>query len=127
MARWGATLIVVMLSGLAALPATAQTTCAPRKITATGKSATMTFFARARAKTAWVQKVAADSRLGPTYGQWLRARERRVVCRTVERQYICLAAALPCRSGVQSVSGAVNEARAVAERKVARPGRERPL
>lgn len=58
----------------------------------------MAFFAKSKARTAWTRKVSADSRLGPTYAQWLRAAERRTVCRKVGNRFVCLAVALPCRS-----------------------------
>ncbi len=72
--------------------------CAGRKITATGVPSNLTFLARSRAKTAWIAKVSADPRLGPTYAQWLKSQDRRTVCRKIDTQSICIAAALPCRT-----------------------------
>ena len=90
---------LVLAAGIVvAEPAAAAQICAARKITATGASSNLSFFARSRARTAWVGKVSKESRLGPTYSQWLRARERRVVCRKLDTQIICIAAALPCRN-----------------------------
>jgi hypothetical protein len=116
----------LVVAGAAALlaslshTANAGSVCAARKITATGKSSTMTFFAKTRARAAWVAKVSAEPRLGPTYAQWLRARDRRLVCRSVDRQYICLAAALPCRS-----AGATTTSTAASSRPIS--ARQRPL
>jgi hypothetical protein len=76
----------------------AASVCGNRKVTATGNSSGMTFFARASSKAAWIRKVSRESRLGPLYAQWLRAKERRTVCRKLDGRYICLAVALPCRS-----------------------------
>lgn len=72
--------------------------CAPRKISATGGNAGMAFFAKSKARTAWIRKVSGEPRLGPTYAQWLRAADRRTVCRKVDNRFVCLAVALPCRS-----------------------------
>ena len=79
--------------------AEAASVCVDRKVTATGNSSGMTFFARASSKAAWIRKVSRESRLGPTYAQWLRAKDRRTVCRKLDARHICLAVALPCRSG----------------------------
>ena len=79
-------------------PAEAAQICAPRKITASGAPSNLTFFARSRAKAAWITKVTRDPRLGPGYAQWLKAREGRIICRKVDTQQICIAAALPCRN-----------------------------
>ncbi len=72
--------------------------CAPRKISATGGNSGMSYFAKAKARAAWIKKVSDDARLGPTYAQWLRAADRRTVCRKVDNRFVCLAVALPCRS-----------------------------
>jgi hypothetical protein len=78
--------------------AEAARVCGGRKITATGAPSNLTFFSRSRAKTAWITKVGRDPRLGPAYAQWLKSQDRRVVCRKVDTQSICIAAALPCRT-----------------------------
>ena len=78
-------------------PAHAQV-CAPRKVTATGATASFAFLARSSARSAWTTKVAREARLGPVYSQWLRSQERRFACRKVEKRHLCLAIALPCRS-----------------------------
>lgn len=95
--RIGATAAVIAALLSAAQPVLAANICAPRKITATGASSNLAFFARSRARTAWTAKVSRETRLGPNYAQWLRSRERRVVCRKLDTQTICIAAALPCR------------------------------
>ena len=78
-------------------PAAGAQVCAARKIAATGAPSSLLFFARSRARAAWIAKVTREPRLGPIYAQWLRARERRVVCRKLDTLKICIAAALPCR------------------------------
>ena len=102
-----AALLAVAATVTASGAADAAALCYSRKVMATGKSATMTFFAKTRARAAWIQKVSADGRLGPVYSQWLRAKDRRLVCRTVDQQYICLAAAVPCRSS-RNLAGAID-------------------
>jgi hypothetical protein len=82
---------------LGATPAMAQV-CAPRKISATGQTAQFALLGKISARTAWSSKVAGDPRLGSPYSTWLRGKERRLVCRKVERRHVCLAIALPCRS-----------------------------
>lgn len=72
--------------------------CAPRKISATGANSGMTVFAKSRAKAAWIKKVSSDPRLGPNYAQWLRAADRRTLCRKVDNRVVCMAVALPCLS-----------------------------
>jgi hypothetical protein len=84
--------------------AEAARVCGGRKITATGAPSNLTFFSRSRAKAAWIGKVSRDSRLGPPYAQWLKSQDRRIVCRKVDTQSICIAAALPCKTaGATSV------------------------
>lgn len=97
--RVGICIAVMIGAGICApVPATAAQICSARKVTATGAPSSLAFFARSRARTAWIAKVTKEPRLGPTNAQWLRARERRVVCRKVDTQTLCIAAALPCRN-----------------------------
>lgn len=88
----------------AAQPSGAATHCAPRKVAATGAVAPMSFFARSKARAAWIGKVTRDPGLGATYAQWLRAAERRIVCRQLDKQHFCLAAALPCRKVAATIA-----------------------
>jgi hypothetical protein len=93
---------LVLASAIVALPmpteARAQT-CAGRKVSATGATAQFALLGKVAARTAWSLKVSADQRLGTRYSTWLRGKDRRIVCRKVERRHICLAIALPCRTG----------------------------
>jgi hypothetical protein len=72
--------------------------CAPRKVSATGATAQFAILGKVAARTAWSTKVGNDPRIGPAYSTWLRGKERRIVCRKVDRRHVCLAIALPCRS-----------------------------
>lgn len=97
--------VFIALGAAASTPASAATVCAPRKVSATGANSAMSFFAKSRARAAWIRKVSSDPRLGANYAQWLRAGDRRIFCRKIDNRFICLAAAIPCRSGrVVSVS-----------------------
>jgi hypothetical protein len=87
-----------LVSLAVAAPASAAKICTSRKITAIGAPSSLTFFSRTRAKSAWIAKVSRDPRLGPTHAQWLKSQDRRIVCRKVDTQSICIAAALPCRT-----------------------------
>lgn len=78
--------------------AAAARQCSERKTTASGAPSNLAFLARSRARAAWVGKVSRDARLGPTYAQWLKSQERRLVCRKVDTMSICVAVALPCRT-----------------------------
>lgn len=89
---------ILLGAAMAMTPAPAEAkTCATRKISATGTTAQFAILGRVAARSAWSSKVAADPRLGPPYSSWLRSRDRRLVCRKVERRHLCLAVALPCR------------------------------
>jgi len=99
----GAQLVGALLIGASSIAvfgadASAAPLCAPRKISATGGNAGMAFFAKSKARAAWIRKVSGEPRLGPTYAQWLRAADRRTVCRKIDNRFVCLAVALPCRS-----------------------------
>lgn len=94
-----AALLIGASASVAAIgTAAAASQCAPRKVSATGGNAGMAFFAKSKARAAWIRKVSGEPRLGPTYAQWLRAADRRTVCRKVDNRFVCLAVALPCRS-----------------------------
>lgn len=84
--------------GFAGGAAAASSQCAPRKVSATGGNSAMSYFAKSKARAAWIRKVSGDVRLGPNYAQWLRAADRRTLCRAVDNRFVCLAVALPCRS-----------------------------
>jgi hypothetical protein len=91
---------VLTLAAAMALPTQADAqTCAGRKVSATGATSQFALLGKVAARTAWSSKVTADPRLGSRYSTWLRGKERRIVCRKVERRHICLAIALPCRGG----------------------------
>ncbi len=89
--------VAILTAGLTDV-AQAERMCGARKITATGAPSNFSFFARSRAKTAWIAKISRDPRLGPPYAQWLKSQDRRIVCRKLDTQSICIAAALPCRT-----------------------------
>jgi hypothetical protein len=72
--------------------------CAARPITATGTEATSRPRAEEASRNAWLRKVGRDRTLGPTYAVWSRAKDRRTVCRRIDTQTLCLAAAKPCRA-----------------------------
>lgn len=94
-------LVAAVATGVPALlagPAEAAGECAPRKVSATGGNSGMSYFAKTKAKAAWIKKVSADPRLGPNFAQWLRAADRRTLCRKVDNRFVCMAVALPCVS-----------------------------
>lgn len=91
-------LIAVASATFGAGLAQAAGQCAPRKVSATGGNSGMSYFAKTKARAAWIKKVSADSRLGPSYAQWLRAADRRTLCRKVDNRFVCMAVALPCLS-----------------------------
>lgn len=99
MGVWAAAaLIAGGIIAFSAVPVDAAPQCAPRKISATGGNSGMSYFAKTKARSAWIKKVSDDARLGPTYAQWLRAADRRTICRKVDNRFVCMAVALPCRS-----------------------------
>jgi hypothetical protein len=93
-------LAVLLVAAATTVPTEADAqTCAGRKVSATGATSQFALLGKIAARTAWSSKVTADPRLGSRYSTWLRGKERRIVCRKVDRRHICLAIALPCRSG----------------------------
>jgi hypothetical protein len=91
---------ILLAAAVLALPTQVHAqTCAGRKVSATGATSQFALLGKVAARTAWSSKVSADPRLGSRYSTWLRGKERRIVCRKVDRRHICLAIALPCRGG----------------------------
>lgn len=84
---------------MAASKAEAARLCSARKVTATGSSATQSIVARRIAQTRWERKVRSVKGSDPKFARWSRAREKTTVCRKLADRHVCLAAALPCRSG----------------------------
>jgi hypothetical protein len=72
--------------------------CTTRVTTATGQEAPSPRRARENSQAAWLRKVSRDRTLGPPYAVWAQARNPRTVCRRLDTQTICLAAATPCRA-----------------------------
>jgi hypothetical protein len=118
MARFSACAVGFGIALAIGSPAQAQI-CAPRKISATGATASFAFLARVSARAAWTSKVTREPRLGPAYSQWLRSKERRTACRQVERRHVCLAISLPCRSSSSAAITPVSP--------LPTPAKQRPL
>ena len=82
-------------------PAAAQTpapTCAPKVVKATGGGAILEGAARGKARSAWIKRVSAAKKLGPSYAVWLRAKNHTYSCRKAGKVYVCDAIATPCKS-----------------------------
>jgi hypothetical protein len=90
--------LVIVAAGtvLAAMPAAAQE-CYVKPIRVKGSVGVMEATAKSRARSAWIKKVRAHRKLGPSYAAWLRAREPRYDCRKAGKGHVCEAAAIPCK------------------------------
>lgn len=89
---------VGMVLGVA--PASAQVasaTCATRAVTAAGATALLEGAARSKARSAWMRRVHASKRLGPTYATWLRAKDPSYSCKHAGKKHSCVARAVPCK------------------------------
>lgn len=93
--RFAATAI---LAAACATPAASQSaTCATRATSATGATALLEGAARGKARVAWMRRVTASKRLGPSYATWLRAKSPTYACKRAGKSYVCVATAVPCK------------------------------
>ncbi len=93
---------IVMLGVMfCAVPAAAQSAkaiCATRAIKAAGTAALLEGAARGKARSAWMRRVSASKRLGPSYATWLRAKDPSYACKHTGKTYTCVARAVPCKT-----------------------------
>ena len=89
--------IGVMLCAVPAAAQSAKATCATRAVKAVGATALLEGAARGKARSAWMQRVSASKRLGPSYATWLRAKDPSYACKHTGKRYSCVARAVPCK------------------------------
>ena len=89
--------VCLMLCAAPAAAQTASATCATRAIKAEGATALLEGAARSKARSAWMRRVSASKRLGPSYATWLRAKDSSYACKHAGQKYSCVARAIPCK------------------------------
>ena len=95
--RWAIRAIAVACAVGSAPAAVFAQQCAHKPIKATGSPAILESAAHSRARTAWIARVKASRKLGPSYAVWLRAENPSYACRKSGKYRVCDATATPCK------------------------------